>query len=92
MVGEVYHWGRTFRLQKPIPDPVSLCLHTNWKYVASFKKKLSYFSSSMCAATLPTMMTMDYVSETVNKPPIKCLLLYSLPWSWCLFTARAQCL
>lgn len=38
-----------------------------------------------CTTSLPTMMTMERISETVSKSPMKCFF-YELPWSWCLFT------
>jgi hypothetical protein len=72
LVGGNVSLGVGFEVSKAHAKPrVSLPLDEN---VA-----LNYFSSTMSAkpaAMLPTMMIMDYISETLSKPPVKCFLFF----------------
>lgn len=65
---ELCHLEWTLRCQKPTPGPVSLPADQEAEFSATSPAPVY-----LPAATLPTVMLMDSASQTLSKPPIKCL-------------------
>jgi hypothetical protein len=82
LVGRVCHCGGALRFQKPIACPVSVL-------PVDSDVELSAASLAPCLPVCyrsPHHDDNGLTSETVSEAPVKCLLLYQLPWSWCHFS------
>lgn len=77
LVKKVFHWRVSFKASKPMSTAQDIVL--------------GYFCSTMSACCHTPHRDDNELNFSKSKQaPIKCFLIYKLPWFWCLFIATEQ--